>query len=89
MKTVAQSNPLDTLHELLNDSKVCPQEKVKRLLGLQGLNFGDLAECLGRNRHHIHQVLLGNRESEILKRDIAAFFSMAVTDIWPEIKGDS
>lgn len=83
MINVTQRNPDQTLHHLLADFNTPPNEKISRLLGLYGLRFLDMASSLGRHRVHVSRVLHGKRESEVLKRDIAAFFGLEVIDIWP------
>ncbi len=82
MATVTQRNPDQTLQHLLADFNISPNKKISRLLGLYGLRFLDMASSLGRHRVHVSGVLNGKRESEVLKRDIAAFFGLEVTDIW-------
>lgn len=63
--------------------KQCQHKLNVVVLGLYGLRFLDMASSLGRHRVHVSKVLNGKRESEILKRDIAAFFGLEVMDIWP------
>lgn len=83
MDNVTQRNPSQTLQHLLTDSNIPPNKKISRLLGLYGLRSLDMASSLGRHRVHVSRVLHGKRESEVLKRDIAAFFGLEVMDIWP------
>jgi hypothetical protein len=82
MATVTHCNPDQTLQHLLADFNIPPNKKISRLLGLYGLRFLDMASSLGRHRVHVSGVLNGKRESEVLKRDIAAFFGLEVKDIW-------
>ena len=83
MDTVNQIHPKTTLQHLLSDCNISPKEKVTRLLGLWGVCQKDMARELKRNPVYLNEVLAGKRVSRPLKQQIAAFFGLEVTDLWP------
>jgi len=76
-------HPNQTLQHLLTDFNMSPTEKVNRLLGLRGMSQKDLARELKRNPVYVSEVLASKRVSAPVKREIAAFFNLNITDIWP------
>jgi hypothetical protein len=50
----------------------------------------ELAEALGRDKHHLNLVVSGRRPSESLRQGIAEFLRVRVCDIWPsEVEDES
>jgi len=80
-----QLSPDMPLKSIIQKAKLSPAEKVKAALKLlRGETVAEMCNHLGRGPQHVSVVLNGKRESETLKREIAAYLGgLAVEDIFP------
>ena len=67
---------------------VSPKARVQAALKLLGVSQEELAAALGCSPGHLSHVLEG-RESNRLRRAIAHFFGIEISDIWPPDEGES
>ena len=80
-----QLSPDMPLKSIIRKSNLPSAEKVKVTLKLlRGETVQAMCENLGRGAQHVSVVINGKRESERLKREIAAYLGgLAVEDIFP------